>query len=170
MLTVNASDLQSTGSYGIQLSKGWISLIGGTTVVGPVGGLAAYAGPDQVIRLETDGAELTGGTFGILFQAADYGHIILRNTRAEGGSYGLDLSQYEEQATVDLGTAASPGNNQLVGGVFAYFEHGTPAWPAPYSAIGTTLNGTSYAGQLLVGPATLSPDYDIVNAGSSIQF
>ncbi len=38
------------------------------------------------------------------------------------------------------------------------------------NAVGTTLNGRSYAGSLIVGPAELAPDYKVDFAGAGTQF
>jgi hypothetical protein len=77
----------------------------------------------------------------------------------------------------DLGFAAAPGENQLTTDTgFALLDgratslspvpsrervHG-PAPVLAVQAVGTTLNGCSYSGQVIVGPAELRPDYKLL--------
>jgi hypothetical protein len=75
-------------------------------------------------------------------------------------------------STADLGNDGGPGGNQLsvVSGV-ALLD----ARPNPFEFEGTVdcrglaLNGQSYAGQLIQGPASQLPDYQI-DADGELQF
>ena len=75
-------------------------------------------------------------------------------------------------ARADLGNGGGPGGNQLsvVSGVALLDarDERTP-FDRIIDCAGLTLNGRSYAGQLVEGPASLLPDYQII-AANALQF
>lgn len=76
-------------------------------------------------------------------------------------------------ASVDLGTAMDPGGNALsvISGFALDDARIAPSMTSgTIRAVGTTLNGNGYAGQLITGPATLAPDYRLGSANAAIQF
>lgn len=137
------------------------------TFTGRPGALAALylvAGQTQVrdARIEGSalGIELLGGS------------LSLRRSVVRGESdAALRLSA--AAAAVDLGTAVSPGGNALSVGSGVALDDARAA-PSPaqgtISAVGTTLNGTSYAGQRIPGPATHLPDYCLRSSDAALQF
>jgi hypothetical protein len=75
-----------------------------------------------------------------------------------------------DDTSCDLGTAATPGNNQIiVTGGFALDTALTDTLEQQCDAHGTTLNGHSYDGQTIQGPIMLGTDYRIRD-DSRIQF
>jgi hypothetical protein len=74
---------------------------------------------------------------------------------------------------VDLGTVGASERNALsVVSGFALDDVRDAALPANrfVQAFGTTLNGRSYDGQTVEGPASVPPDYRVLMLAGAIQF
>jgi hypothetical protein len=165
-LTMTNVDIVATGPNGISQSDGRIQMTNGSVHADDTA-LSVFTtstgGFDHASVVEATGVDFIGGRVGIEYaNSGDPGHLAIDHCRAQGGDFGLVWDNGDPQTSISI------GNNDLVGGVFAYhdaFDHfGT------VNAVGTTLNGRSYAGSLIVGPAELAPDYKVDFAGAGTQF
>jgi hypothetical protein len=166
-LGLAGSSVTGTGLFGIYLADGSLSLSAGTQVSSPHTAVHVSGLGDQYVSMSATGASLVGGQVGLDFSSSESTSLELRGTLAQGGNFGLRIHTYNA-SLVDLGTAASPGENQLIGSVFAY-SVGSDYF-GTYQAVGTTLNGSSYAGQTISGPTSQPPDYDISSFEIATQF
>ncbi len=120
-------------------------------------------------QAQVSDAQIQGGAVGIGFSGSA---LTVRRTTVSGQDDAA-VRLTGADASVDLGTAMSTGSNALsVTSGFALDDARTaPSMTSgTIRAVGTTLNGNSYTGQLITGPATLSPDYRISSANAAIQF
>lgn len=164
-------------THAITISHGDVSLVGGKLTGSKVGIEAVTTSSggwfEPHTQLVLDGTEIVGGEAGVSFSGFDGGSD-LRMRRCvvrDQTVVGVRVSGYESH--FDLGTAGDLGQNQLsVVSGFALEDARTDALPLwPYTdAAGTTLNGHSYAGQLILGPAQQGTDYRIVDGDGAIQF
>jgi len=166
-LALAGTSVTGTGLFGIYLADGSLSLSAGTQVSSPHTAVHVSGLGDQYVSMSATGASLVGGQVGLDFSSSEPTSLALRGTLVQGGNFGLRIHTYNA-SLVDLGTAASPGDNQLIGSVFAY-SVGSDYF-GTYQAVGTTLNGSSYAGQTISGPTSLPPDYDISSFEIATQF
>ncbi len=160
-------EVTASGHDGIWMAHGRLMLTAGTQVMSAHTAVDVSAFSDQYVALSATDAALVGGSVGLDYSTSEATSLFLRNTLVQGGDLGLRLGTYTS-STVDLGTAATPGGNALVGGMFAYTL--ISDYFGTYYAVGTTLNGTSYAGQVLTGPSSFPPDYNILATLIETQF
>lgn len=158
-------------------------------------GVAVSSGNTTLSNVEITGQQDTGlGVFHILSDDED-ALVFVSSVTIVGGHFGIDLSGIDNQLTVrgstvrgqtvaslaisnvdgraDLGTPSSPGNNQLsvISGFVIDDTRSTESFFSRYTfATGTTLNGVSFDGQTIDGPAELAPFYRIANFDAGIQF
>ena len=95
----------------------------------------------------------------------DHGHLQMRNSHVSAQRIGLSLGG--GFATVDLGTADSPGNNQVdtAPGGLAFEDWGDGG---VIDAHDTTLNGSSFDGTV-PGPASVAGAYTL-HGSDAMQF
>jgi hypothetical protein len=160
-LGIGNATIVSNGPDGILLLDGTLSLTGSQLAANDTA-LDVTSFGDTSANVSLDGDMLAGGRVGIEFASTgDAGRLVVRNSRVQGGDNGLIWDMGTLNNSIDIG-----GGNDLIGGVFAYVD----GYDHPFTtvnAVGTTLNGHSYAGQLLVGPAQLAPDYNIILSGAT---
>jgi hypothetical protein len=116
-----------------------------------------------------DGLRITGGAIGIDFPGID-NQLTLRNSIIRDQTQAALLVGNIDGVT-NLGTAGNPGNNQLsvVSGFAIDDVRQGENSPRLIRANGTTLNGVSFDGQTIVGPAELAPFYRVASS-PGIQF
>jgi hypothetical protein len=129
-------------------------------------------------RVVVGGSDIRGGEVGVLTLFCGTGVLRLRGARVHGGS-GSGVFASHESAIYDLGTADDPGQNALSTDTGFALNDNRMHFVAPprsptidggtaireINAVGTTLNGRSYAGQTIEGPAEQPPDYRIAANG-----
>jgi Right handed beta helix region len=160
---------------GISLRRAGVTVTGceivGQDQVG-VTGFSSVEDPGFALRL-TD-VLIDGGPVGVAVDGRDNPNSlvmrdsIVRNQTAAAVRISIDEFNL---VTVDLGNGGGPGGNQLsvLSGVALHDLRQEPDEFSPIDATGILLNGRSYAGQRIQGPASQLPDYQIV-ADGAIQF
>lgn len=154
-------------SDGIQLFGGSLALTRSVLRGWDLGGITVPLARSAV-DAALDGVEIDAGDTGVAYASmSGLGGFRLRNSVVAGRQHGLVLGDGFE--AVDLGTAASPGGNQLenASGGFA-LEDVRGGVGGTVDARGTTLNGMSFAGDVL-GPASAAGAYS-VSARNTIRF
>lgn len=149
-------------SRGLQLFGGTVALIG-TTVSGFSVGLAVPPPFKdrqgvEVTRATLDQIEIAATDMAIGLQPLVGGDFIMRRSHAVGQNQGLVLGDGLD--IIDLGTAGSPGDNQLenASGGFALDDRRNGG---TVDLHGTTLNGTGFDGQVVQGPASVAAAYTL---------
>ena len=133
---------------------------------------ASESGPDENTVFATiDGATIEGGSgiFYYPYVTPDPGSgLSLRRSSVTATKFDA-LTILHKFDTMDLGTPASPGENKLVFGAnnFAIVDSRDEVG-TPITAHGTTLNGTTFHGDVL-GPVAQPGSYN-VRAPNTIQF
>jgi hypothetical protein len=153
------------GGFGLFIMGGETATILRRLTIELPGDVAIYTQAPQTV---VEDVTVVGGGVGI--QLAD-GGLKLRRSTLSGQS--VASVQLFGQAAADLGTAMDPGGNALaVTTGFALDDARTAPsmMTGLIQAAGTTLNGRSYAGQLLDGPASAAPDYRLASGAAAIQF
>jgi hypothetical protein len=106
-------------------------------------------------------ADIEGADIAVRHASCEQGRVHARRSRLRGRSAALVIATPD--ALYDLGTPTSPGDNDLSvtsATGYALVDHRDVADPLTHVMMtGTTLNGRSYAGQTIVGPADVVPDY-----------
>lgn len=159
-------------STGISVGSGQTSLfdveITGQTDVGL---LIQHAPSDnQIADVIARGLHITGGLFGIAFGGID-NHLYVRNADIRDQTIASFATDNLDGQT-DFGRPSDPGNNQLsvISGFAINDGRFSESQFSRYIfAFGTTLNGVSFDGQTIDGPAELAPFYRIAS-DSGIQF
>ena len=159
--------LVGTGG-GLQLTGGEISGHDGT-------GISAFAsveGPSFVVSI-TD-ALIVGGLIGVNADGRDNPNSLTMRDSVVRDQTVASVRIFVEWffVTLDLGNGGGPGGNELsvVSGIALLDIREEPdEFNRTIDATGITLNGRSYAGQLIEGPASQPPDYEI-RADGLIQF
>ena len=131
-------------------------------------GFALWDAPPFVTapNITLDQVDIEVGDTGIEeIEYQDHGHLSVRNSHVNGQRRGFSL--LGGFATVDLGTADSPGNNQIetASGGLSFEDWGDSG---VVDAHGTTLNGTSYDGDVQ-GPASVAGAYTL-HGSDTIRF
>lgn len=155
---------------GVSLSVGHAQLTG-TTIAGFELGVRLDSWSAKDFGRDVS-ATIEDATIDATYLAIDFApgssqsHLRLRRTRATGGTTGLRL--YGELESVDLGTAASPGDNHLVSTSDGFALEDTRTTLGPdIHAHGTTFNGETFTGSAtgatevpgryrIAGPNTIS--------------
>jgi hypothetical protein len=126
------------------------------------------AGVDGTVSGLLDSVEIDARWTGVeLTPYYDPGHLTMRRTRASARQA---LRIWGSAALVDLGTAASPGENQLsvLAAADVAIADDRDAAGVPIDAHGTRLNDTAYEGTV-TGPASVPGAYRL-SAGNIIRF
>lgn len=165
-------------THGVSADNGNLTLlggkIGGVTIAGiDVHTSSSGGGPfEAACDLVTDGVEIVGARYGVIFHGWEGSSDLTmrRSIVREQTVASVRVSGYD--SLFDLGSALSPGENALsVVSGFALEDARTDSLNEPYVlAIGTTLNGHSYDGQTIQGPAEVPLDYVIRTFSGAIQF
>lgn len=166
--------------YGVAFGGHSMSLLGGEirgqTVAGISQSTSSPGGqnPDPVAYLFVDQYEIIGGPIGVEFSPYDGGtDIKIRRSEIRDQTV-ASVRVDGEESTIDLGTVEEPGGNQLsVVSGFAIDDLRTTTEFTPsfyLDAHGTTLNGLGYDGNVIDGPALISPDFRIPTWNSGIRF
>jgi hypothetical protein len=166
LVAATDTSIVASGPYGVTVTNGRLALSASQVTADDTAIVTFFSTGDANLSVQLDASIVVGGRVGIDYDTPDYGTLRMRNSRAQGGDYGVIVENGFFQMTIDLA-----GGNDLVGGLFAYYDD----WdhPAPFGiidAVGTTLNGRSYAGQMIVGPVELAPDYKVVHLDATTQF
>ena len=121
----------------------------------------------RMANLTLDHAELTCGR-GVDYDTRGGGHFSLRHSRVRATA-GAAVTVGGEFTAVDLGTAASPGDNQLESAPGSpALRDGRHEAGAAVDAHGTTLNGVTFDGDVL-GPVNVSGAYRL-DGPNTIRF
>lgn len=175
----------SQSSDGIHLSGGTLTLTGGTVrgwggtgvdLTTPIGDISflAPASPssadEDVVSATIEGVTIEasiGISYGPFTPAGPGSGLSVRRSRVNG-AFGA-VRVWGGFDAVDLGTVAAPGENQLRtgAGYFAIVDLRQDAGQ-PITAHGTTVNGTTFHGDVL-GPVANPGSYD-VRGPNTIQF
>jgi hypothetical protein len=122
---------------------------------------------DDAVNLTLDGVTVRACAAGIEYDAGDLdGRLSLHNAQIQSQADALRVSG--SFSGVDLGVAATPGNNQLTTTSGPAFRDDRSTAGAAVDAHGTVLNGVSYSGDVL-GPADVTGGYHI-QAPNTIRF
>ncbi|HEU0032770.1 MAG TPA: hypothetical protein VFQ53_19195 [Kofleriaceae bacterium] len=160
------------GTTGLSISNGDVTFLGGR-IEGQTTGVSMFASTDTAPSVATDGLTIIGGQIGIGSRAlGDQPVLRMRRTTVRDQT-GASVTASGDEGILDLGTAADPGQNVLsVVSGFALDDARTNTLPTGQTpnAVGTTLNGHSYAGQLLQGPLTIGSDLRIADFRNAWQF
>lgn len=130
----------------------------GTAILGDgVSGLE----DSQVVLLAH--SEVIGGVNGVVLASANDPSLVSATTSHIHGGSRAAISLEDDDARADLGTPSAPGGNDLTSdtGVAFHDERDDPVPNEITEAHGTTLNGHTYDGQTIAGPATLAHDYKL---------
>lgn len=130
-VTLTRSSIEGATAFGIAAEPGF-----------------ALPGDLTTVNVVLDTVQIDAGDTGLSYWTADRGQLRLRGSRVSGARHGLVLVLGGD--AIDLGTADSPGGNQVVN---------TSSGPAledqrsggAIDAHGTTLNGMSFGG-VVEGP------------------
>jgi hypothetical protein len=120
-------------------------------------------------QVNVSDAVIIGGTAGINQQSCDGGGMTLRSSTVRGGTFGVrgqcfdgHVCRYELTGN-DLQVTSPTGH------AWIDVRSSVGEFDPPTDATGTTFNGRSYAGQLITGPAQVTPDYWI-QSNDVVQF
>ncbi|MBK7538535.1 MAG: hypothetical protein IPI49_24835 [Myxococcales bacterium] len=157
---------QPAGGYGIDLVDG-SATVARTRIRGFMSGLSrSYWSPDHSGNVDLDQADVAAAGWGVVFGSDRTGALRIRRSMISGGSAALRL--WGSFASVDLGTAAETGANALSSSPTGHaLLDDRGAVGAPIDAMGTTLNGNSYSGELR-GPSS-TPDL-MQSAANVVRF
>jgi hypothetical protein len=110
---------------------------------------------------------IDAGYTGVLHAACDTGYLVMRRNRITGGNAAVDINVIDNiPSTHDLGRPDDPGGNELVVTSptgYALIDRRNAETINHLTMSGSTLNGRSYAGQTVQGPAAVPPDYLITD-------
>lgn len=165
---------------GVAFSGHRLNLLGGEVSGQTVAGISQETStpgggnPDPLAQLFVDQFEIAGGPIGIEFSGYDGGtDLRLRRSVIRDQTVACVRARGYE-SWIDLGTAGEPGGNALsVVSGYAIEDARTDTAFGFYfyiDAHGTTLNGLGYDGNVIDGPALISPDFRIPTWNSGIRF
>lgn len=167
---------EQASQRGIHVGRGTLSMTGGQVSGQDEIGIAVEGSSttEGFANAFLDGVEVIGGPIGVnLGGFPDDENLFMRNSIIRDQTVAAVRIRADGTfSTADLGNDGGTGGNQLsvVSGV-ALLD----ARPNPFEQFltidctGITLNGRSYAGQFIQGPASLLPDYQ-VDADGILQF
>jgi hypothetical protein len=159
------------GQVGVNAGSGSTSLANVEITGVDVGLTVSHSSSDGHDALvNANGLEIVGGVIGISFPGID-NQLTVRNSIIRDQTQ-ASLAVSNVDGRTDLGDAFSPGNNQLsvISGFAIDDSRFTETFGRFIRAVGTTLNGVSFASQTIAGPAELAPFYRFQHNGSGIQF
>ncbi len=158
---------------GIFLGNGDVFLTGGE-IIGQTTGVEVSSSADTFPAAFLDGVSVVGGQVGVRARSQDdFAKVTVRRSTVRDQS--VAAMQIEGgESSFDLGTAGDPGANTLsVVSGFALDDNRASNISPLFELLdarGTTLNGTSYTGQLLQGPLTIGSDIRIRRDDAAWQF
>ena len=167
---------ERASNTGILVGRGFLTMDGGQVSGQDQVGIAIEGGSSSegFATGRLLGTEIIGGPIGVnLGGFPDDEHLVMRDSIIRDQTVAaVRLEADGSSSDADLGNDGGPGGNQLsvVSGV-ALLD----ARPNPFEqelvvdCTGLTLNGRSYTGQTIQGPASLLPDYQI-DADGVLQF
>jgi hypothetical protein len=139
----------------------------------PGDGVRTLGNCEMVTFLDLVDTVIDAGNVGVLHDACDSGYMVMRRNRVTGGNAAVDVDVRDSiQSTHDLGRPADPGGNELVVTSptgYALIDRRNADTINHLTMAGSTLNGRSYAGQTVQGPAAVPPDY-LVTSRDIIEF
>jgi hypothetical protein len=161
-------------AIGVDVDAGGVDLREGSrievTQIGVRASPGGCGGPEYHSSVVAADSTIIGDVTGVTHTPCDSSGVQLRRSVVRGGTTGLragcreaSTCSYDLSGGNDL-QVTSPTGHALVDDVGNFTE-----FDAPIDMVGSTLNGRSYAGQLIVGPAQVTPDYRI-SADGAIQF
>jgi hypothetical protein len=181
-VSVDASDISATTA--IRLRNGIAEVSGGSRLVATSTAIDATNACDWQwdgnVYVDIDGATLEAGGTGLRHWSCSSGRATIRRATIRGDAVAA-VSLGDAASRYDLGTEDDAGDNALAttdGFALLDTRSFTLAPNASIlggpdveviEAVGTTLNGRSYAGQRIEGRAELRPDYRISSFGV-VQF
>jgi hypothetical protein len=121
--------------------------------------------------LIANGVVITGGRIGIEFAGINNVFFLHNSVVRDQTAASLLISSLD--SFINVGELADPGNNALSvisGFAIDDVRNGTQSFSRYIQALGTTLNGVSFDGQTIEGPAELPPHYRISDDDSGIRF
>lgn len=165
---------------GVDFQGHRLSVLGGAIRGQTVAGVrqetssAGGGAPDPVAQLLLDEVEIEGGPIGVEFSGYDGGtDLKIRRSSLRDQTVACVRVRGEE-SWIDLGTSADPGENALSVVSGYAIEDARTATALGFSfyidAHGTTLNGLGYDGNVIDGPALISPDFRVPTWNSGIRF
>jgi hypothetical protein len=162
--------VSETGQVGIRMNGGDVTMNRGRITGQQMHGVLVMTTTSQLpASLVLDGVVITRGQVGVEVNGWDeQTSFVMRRSTVRGQRAAVRLRG--DRTRFDLGTPGSPGLNALsVGRGFALDDARPDPAPDPVPAAGTTLNGNSYAGQLIQGPVVIGTDLRIAGDGA-VQF
>jgi hypothetical protein len=123
---------------------------------------------EMVTWLDLADNVIDAGDVGVRHDACDSGYLAMRRNRVTGGNAAVDINVIDSLRSVhDLGLPGDPGGNELIvtsPAGYALIDRRNATEPdSNVTMYGSTLNGRSYAGQTVQGPAAVPPDYLITD-------
>jgi hypothetical protein len=159
------------GQFGVAVGSGF-HILANVEITGVDFGLSvSHGSSDNHEALAfASGLEIVGGLIGISFSGID-NQLTVRNSIVRDQTL-ASLAVSNVDGVTNFGTASDPGNNQLsvISGFAIDDSRFTESSGRNIRAVGTTLNGVSFAGQTIEGPAELAPFYRFAHGGSGIDF
>jgi hypothetical protein len=157
---------------GISIDSG-LTFLAGVEITGQDEvGLAVGHSPSDNLSAGAigDGLRITGGRVGISFSGIDNSLRIRNSIVRDQTEASLFVSNLD--GVTDFGSPSDPGHNELsVVSGFAIDDFRFTETPGRYiRGTGTTLNGMSFDGQTVDGPAELAPFYRFRHGDAGIQF
>jgi hypothetical protein len=129
---------------------------------------------EMVTWLDLTDNVIDAGDVGVRHDACDSGSLAMRRNRVTGGTAAVDINVIDSLRSIhDLGLPGDPGGNELVVTSptgYALIDRRNATEPeSNVTMSGSTLNGRSYAGQTVQGPADVPPDY-LITTSDIIEF
>ncbi|HEU0032768.1 MAG TPA: hypothetical protein VFQ53_19185 [Kofleriaceae bacterium] len=168
---VSITDDEATApadTTGVAVNNGDALFVGGR-IEGQTFGVRLVANVDHFPRVGTDGLEILRGSVGIASSAfGDSPGVSMRRTIMHDLSRCVLITG--DEGGYNFGSTANPGQNSLSGGI-AIDDRRTDVVSGGFAdAVGTTLNGNSYDGQLFQGPISVGNDLRLADPEVSWQF
>jgi hypothetical protein len=119
--------------------------------------------------LHLDDVTINARVTGVLHSDCYNGNVKIRGSRIHGATHAAVLL-WTDDGSYDLGRRDDAGRNALTtdsGIALRDVRSDFPVWPLP--AVGITLNGRTYRGEV-TGPVVHAPDYEIVDNDGAIDF
>jgi hypothetical protein len=159
------------GRAGISIERGDL-FVTNTQISGQdVGASISQFNSDGRGGLAGDGITIEGGRVGVSISGIENSLSLHNSTVRDQTDAAAVIGSVD--SSIDFGTSFSPGNNALsvVSGFVIDDRRRFESLIDKYiQAVGTTLNGFSFDGQTIDGPAELAPFYRIADGDSGIQF
>jgi hypothetical protein len=162
-------------SVGIQIERGDASMSGGKITDQTTAGIQVFGSngsSDSNTTLDVEGVLIAGGKRGIDFGGVENDLFLHGSTIRGQTEAAVRISAFD--SFIVLGSTSDPGGNALSvqRGGFALDDarSGTQFFDRYILAVGTTLNGVSFDGQTIEGPAELAPYYRLPLPDSGLQF